>query len=149
MVEMVKMAHPARQAEMAYQARLVRMERMAGMVKTERLEKQGSLASEAHVAILAQAVEGWSTLTGDDQPAPTHLEQSWFMLEWLEELVIIRKEELPTTSVCQRTRTICCTRLGCRVPVQSVELSTRPIQARWDLFKNMTHLVRCVLPQPG
>ena len=123
MVEMVMMAHQARLAEMAYQARLARKERMAGMVgmvKTERLEKQGSLASKdhldlmepkahldlkepkAHLDLLAQAVEGLSTLAGDEQPALSHREQNWFMLERLEVLIIVHKEEQPTTSACQR-----------------------------------------------
>ena len=125
MVVMVKMVV---MATMAYQARLARMERMAGMVgmvQTERLERRGRLASEAH---LDQAVEGWFTLAGDEQPAPTHQEQSWSMQEGLEELITTHKEEQPTTSACQRTQTIYNTRLECRATVQSVGLSTRQVE---------------------
>ena len=123
MVEMVKMAYQAQLAEMAYQARQVRMERMEGMarmVKTERLERQESLASEAHLDLLAQAVEGWSTLAGDEQPALTHQEQSWFMQEGLEELNGMHREEQPTTSACQTTRTIYSINLECKTTVQYV-----------------------------
>ena len=108
--------------EMAYQAQLV------GMAKMERLERRGSLASKAHLDLLVQAVEGWSTLAGDEQPALTHQEQSWSMLEWLEELNGIHKEEQPTTSACQKTRTIYSTRLECRAIAQSVGLSMRQME---------------------
>ena len=138
---------------------MVEMERMAGMagmVKMERLERWGSLAtkayldlmeSKAHLDLLAQAVEGWSTLAGDEQPAPTQQEQSWFMQEELEELGIIHREEQPTTSACQTTRTIYSTWLGCTATVQSVGLSMRLVQVLLVLSTNMMHLVLCVLPQ--
>ena len=119
MVEMVTMA---------CQARLARMEKMAGMagmVKMERLERWGSLASEAHLDLLAQAVEEWSTLAGDEQPAPTHQEQSWSMQEGLEGPSIILKEEQPTTSACQKIQTIYSIHLECRAAIQSVGLSIR------------------------
>ena len=116
MVEMVTMV------AMAYQAQL------AGMAKMERLERWGSLASEAH---LAQAVEGWSTLAGDEQPALTHQEQSWSMQEGQEEPSIMYKEEQPTTSACQKTQTIYGIHLECRiasVTVKSVGLSMTQIE---------------------
>ena len=124
-------------AAMAYQARLARMERMAGMVQTERLERRGSLASKAHLdflvpkahlELLAPAVEGWFTLAGDKQPAPTHQEQSSSMQEGLEELIIPHKEEQPTSSACQRTQTIYSTGLECRATDQSVGLSMRQVE---------------------
>ena len=71
---------------------------------------------------------GWSTLAGDEQPAPTHQEQSWSMQEGLEELIIIRQVEQPTTSACQRTQTIYSTRLECRATVQSMGLSMRQME---------------------
>ena len=58
-------------ATMAYQARLVRMERMAQMAEMEWLERRGILVSlellvfEAHLDLLAQALQEWSTLAGD------------------------------------------------------------------------------------
>ena len=127
MVVMVKMATMVVMVTMAYQARLARtakMVGMAGMVKMEKLERRGSLASKAHLDLLAQAVEGWSTLVGDEQPAPIHQEQSWSMQEGLEEPSIIHKEEQLTTSACQKTRTIYSIYLECRVTVQSMGLST-------------------------
>ena len=150
MVKMVTMAYQARQAEMAYQARLARMEKtagMAGMVKMERLERWGSLASKAYLDLLAQAVEGWSTLAGDEQPAPTHQEQSWSMQEGLEEPSIMQKEEQPTTSACQKTRTIYSTRLECRATVQSMGLSTRLMEVVLLVLSTiMMCLVLCVPP---
>ena len=128
MVEMVTMVYQARQAEMAYQARLARKEKtagMAGMVKMEKLGRWGSLASKAHLDLLAQAVEGWSTLAGDEQPAPTHQEQSWSMQEGPEEPSLTQKEEQPTTSACQKTQTIYSIHLECRTTAQSMGLSMR------------------------
>ena len=100
---MVEMAMMVYQAPLARMERMERMAGMAGMVKMERLERGGSLA---YLDLPAQAVEGWSTLAGDEQPALTHQEQSWSMLEGLEEVGIMHKEEQPTISACQKIRTI-------------------------------------------
>ena len=56
---------------------------------------------QAHLDLLARAVEGWSTLAGDEQSAQTHQEQSWSMQEGLEGVITTFKEEHPTTSACQ------------------------------------------------
>ena len=147
-------------ATMAYQARLAKMERMAGMagmVKMERLERWGSLASkahldlmalEAHLDLLAQAVEGWSTLAGDEQPAPTQQEQSWSMQEGLEELSLTLKEEPPTTFACQTTRTIYDTRVECKMIVQYMGLSIRVthVGSLYTLYSITIYLALCVLP---
>ena len=142
-VEMVEMA------TMAYQAPLARMERMAemaGMVKMERLERGGSLASKAHLDLPAQAVEGWSTLAGDEQPALTLQQQSLSTQEGLGELCVLYKEEEPTTFACQRVQTICDTYLECKAVVQSGELSTSLMEVLLIQFTIMTYLAQCVLP---
>ena len=59
------------------------------------------MGCQAHLDLLARAVEGWSTLAGDEQSAPTHQEQSWSMQEGLEGVITTFKEEHPTTSACQ------------------------------------------------
>ena len=136
---------------MAYQVHLARTERMAemaGMVKMERLERGGSLASKAHLDLPAQAMEGWSTLAGDEQPALTQQEQSWFMQEGLEGVGTMHKEEQPTTSACQKTQTIYNTQLECGVTVQSTALSTSLMEVLLLLLMIMTYLAQCVILQP-
>ena len=77
------------------------MGKMAGMVGTV------VTGCQAHLVLLALAVpEGWSTLAGDEQPAPTHQEQRRSMKEGLQGVGIMHKEEEPTTSACQKTQTI-------------------------------------------
>ena len=139
-------------ATMAYQAPLARMERMAemaGMVKMERLERGGSLASKAHLDLPAQAVEGWSTLAGDEQPALTLQQQSWSMQEGLEGPGIMHMEEQPTTSACQKIQTIYSTQLECKAPVQLTVLSTSLLEVLLlqNLLIIMTYLVLCVILQ--
>ena len=136
-------------ATMAYQAPLARMERMAqtaGMAGMERLERGESLVSKAHLDLLAQAVEEWSTLAGDEQPALTLQQQSWSMQEGLGGPSTVHKEEQPTTSAYQRIQTIYSTRLECKTGTQSMGLSTSLMEVLLIQFTIMTYLVRCVLP---
>ena len=82
------------------------------------------MGCQAHLDLLARAVEGWSILAGDEQPAPTHQEQSWSMQEGLEELITMQKGEQPTTSACQKIQTIHSTQLECKTIAQSMGLNT-------------------------
>ena len=103
---------------------------------------------QAHLDLLAQAVEGWSTLAGDEQSAPTQQGQSWSTQEGLQGVGIVHKEEEPTTSACQKTQTIYSTRLECRATVQSMGLNTRhSVKVLYTLLSNMMHLVPCASPQ--
>ena len=114
---MVKMAEMVVMVRMDFQVLLVKMVKMvkmvemvvmvsqAGMARTVRRERGEILVSKAHLDLPAPAVEGWCTLAGDEQPAPTHQEQSWSMQEGLGGPTTVPKEELPTTSACLRVQT--------------------------------------------
>ena len=81
------------------------LDQQAGMGRMERRDTRERRGTLAHLDLLTPAVEGWSTLAGDEQPALTHREQSWSMQEGLEGPGIITKEEELTTSACLRVPT--------------------------------------------
>ena len=81
------------------------LDQQAGMGRMERRGTRGRRGTLAHLDLLTPAVEGWSTLAGDEQPALTHQELSWSMQEGLEGRGMVKKEEEPTTSACLRVQT--------------------------------------------
>ena len=145
MVLTVKMDKMGTMVTMVVMAVMVSQAGTARMARRERRETKEIRETVANVDLLAPAVEGWCTLAGDGQPAPTHQEQSWSMQEGLGGLIIIPKGEELTTSACQKPQTTCSSHLESKKEALSMGQSINP-QVPWHLLPIIIRRAQCVEP---